>query len=132
MDVIYLDFRKFFDNVPHKRLMVKVKANGFGCKICDFVDYWLSGRRQRVTLNGRETNWIDVLSEVPHGSVLGPVLFVINDIESYVSSKIVKFSDDTKIASVVSSSEGVLRLRQALVDLYHWSNDWLMSINTEM
>ena len=68
MDVIYLDFRKAFDKVPH---------NGIGGKIWGWIDDWLNGRKQRVTLNGRESDWIDVLSEVPHGYVLGPVLFVI-------------------------------------------------------
>ena len=55
----------------------------------------------------------------------------INDINSYVSSKILKFADDTKIVGVVSSPEGVKQLRQDLVDLYRWSNDWLMLFNTD-
>ena len=68
------------------------------------------------------------MSVVQNGSVLGPVLFVIyiNDIDSYVSSKILKFVDDIKIVSVVSRPEGVMLLRQDLVHIYHWSNDWLM------
>ena len=103
VDVIYFDFRKAFDKIPHKRLMVRVKACGRGGKIWGCIEDWLSGRKQRVTLNGRGSNWIDVLSGVPQESVLGPVLFVIyiNDIDSYVSSKILKFSDDTKIVGVV-------------------------------
>ena len=70
---------------------------------------------------------------VPQGSVQGPVLFVmyINDIDSYVSSQILKFADDTKIVGVISRPEGVMRLRQDLVDLYHWFNDWLMLFNTD-
>ena len=60
MDVIYLDFRKAFDKDPHKRLMVKVKAHGIGGKIWGWIDDWLSGRKQWVILNGRESNWIDV------------------------------------------------------------------------
>ena len=60
-------------------------------------------------------------------------MFVIylNDIGSYVSSKILKFADDTKIVGVVSSPDGVKQLRQDLVDLYRWSNDWLMLFNTD-
>ena len=50
VDIIYLDFRKAFDKVPHKRLMVKVKAHGIGGKIWRWIDDWLNGRRQRVTL----------------------------------------------------------------------------------
>ena len=113
--------------------MVTVKAHGIGGKICDRIDDWLSGRKQRVILNDRESNWIDVLSGVPQGSVLGPVLLVIyiNDIDSYVSSKILKFADDTKIVGVVSRPEGVMHVSQDLVDLYCWSNDWLMLFNTD-
>ena len=68
------------------------------------------------------------MSGILQGSVLEPVLFVIyiNDIDSYVSSKILKFADDTKIVGVVSSPEGVMQLRQDLIDMCHWSNDWLM------
>ena len=47
MNVIYLDFRKAFDKVPPKRLMVKVKAHGIGGKIWGWIDDWLSGRTQR-------------------------------------------------------------------------------------
>ena len=126
--VIYLDFRKAFVKVPPKRLMVKIKAHGIGGKIWGWIDDLLNGRKQRVTLNDRASDWIDVLSGVQQGSALGPVLFVIyiNDIDSYVSSKILKFADDTKIVGVISSPEGVKQLRQDLVNLYRWSNDWLM------
>ena len=67
VDVIYLDFRKAFDKVPHKRLMVKVKSHAIGGKILGWIDDWLNGRKQRVSLNGRESDWIDVLSGVPQG-----------------------------------------------------------------
>ena len=133
MDVIYVDFRKAFDKDPHKRLMVKVNAHGIVGKIWGWIDDWLCSRMQQVILNDRESNLIDVLSGVPQGSVLGPVLFVIsiNDINSYVSSKILKFANDTKIVGVFSRPEGVMQLRQDLVDLYRASNDWLMLFNTE-
>ena len=131
VDVIYLDFRKAFDKVPYKRLMVKVNVHGIRGNIWGWIDNWLSGRRLRVALNGRESNWIDVLSV--EDSVSGPVLFVIyiNGIDSYVISRILKLADDTKIVGVVSSPDGVMLLRQDLIDLYRRSNYWLMLFNTE-
>ena len=77
-------------------------------------------------------NLIGLIDRGPAGFSPGNVLFVIyiNDIDSYVSSKIFKFADDTKIVGVVSSPEGVMQLKQDIVDLYHLSNDWLMLFNT--
>ena len=99
--------------------MVKVEAHGIGGKIWSWIDDWLSGRKQRVILNDRKSKWIDVLSGVSQGSVLGPILFVvyINDNDSYVSSKILKFADDTKFVGVVSRPKGVLQLRQLSISL---------------
>ena len=62
VNVIYLDFRKAIDKVSHKSLMVKVKAHGIEGKIWGWIDDWLNGRKQQVTLNGREPHWIDVLT----------------------------------------------------------------------
>ena len=75
MSVIIL--ARVFDKVPHKILMVKVKPHGIGGKIWGWIDDWLNSRKQRVTLNDRESDWINGLSGVPQGSVLEPVLFVI-------------------------------------------------------
>ena len=77
VDVIYLDFQKAFDKVPHARLICKLKAHGISGKILTWIENWLLNRKQRVVVNGKLSWLIDVLSGVTQGSILGPLLFVI-------------------------------------------------------
>ena len=133
IDVVYLDFQKAFDKVPHKRLMKKVGSLGITGKIYDWIKDWLNDREQRVVLLGHSSKWIDVKSGVPQGSVLGPLLFLIyiNDIDECVNSKLLKFADDTKIFRVVTNPEEVKMLQNDLINLCNWSKDWLMLFNVD-
>ena len=70
------------------------------------LENWLSGRKQRVVVEGEESSWRPVTSGVPQGSVLGPILFLLYiDFENLIGSNILKFADDTKIFRKVESSE---------------------------
>ena len=97
--VIYLDFQKAFVKVPHQRLIRKLKSHGMGNSIINRIEHWLKDGRQRVVVDGEISSWKSVLSGVPQGSVLGPILFLvyINDLEEGVTGKILKFADDTKL-----------------------------------
>ena len=77
VDIIYLDFQKAFDKVPHQRLLHKLKAQGIGDGIIDWIEKWLTDRRHRVVVDGKVSNRKSVLSGVPQGSVLGPSLVFI-------------------------------------------------------
>ena len=133
IDVIYLDFQKAFDKVPHKRLMLKLRALGIVDEIYCWIEDWLKDRKQRVILLGANSDWIGVKSGVPQGSVLGPLLFLIyiNDIDEGVASGLLKFADDTKIFGVVANNEDIKKLQGDLINLCRWSKDWLMLFNVE-
>ena len=75
MDVVYLDFQKAFDKVPHQILLLKLKAHGIGSDVITMIEQWLTHRRQRVIADGEISNWKSVLSGLPQGFVLGPILF---------------------------------------------------------
>ena len=110
MDIVYLDFAKAFDKVPTERLIRKLDAHGIGGKVKNWIAAWLRDRKQRAIVNGKKSGWQRVLSGVPHGSVLGPVLFLIfiNDLDKMATeSQIIrKFADDTKIGQVIEGPEG--------------------------
>lgn len=132
-DIIYLDFSKAFDKVPHVRLGRKLEAHGIGGKFLRWIQSWLSNRRQRVYVDGEYSNWAGVVSGVPQGSVLGPTLFLvfINDIDCGLVSKLGKFADDSKLIKGINSQADTDILSNDLLQLEAWSTDWQMLFNSE-
>ena len=133
VDVLYLDFSKAFDKVPHMRLLSKLKAHGVDGKVLGWIGAWLAGRYQRVCVEGMHSRWRVVFSGVPQGSVLGPVLFLIfiNDLDSHILNKVLKFADDTKVYGMVNNNADHDRLQNDLDTLSEWAARWQMQFNVD-
>ena len=139
VDIIYFYFAKVFKKLPYsdmatsQRLLKKLEAHGIAGDVLKWTKDWLVGRRQKVSVNKKYSDWQDVLSGVPQGSVLGPLLFVIyiNDIDINTVSKLCKFADDTKLCKGIVDDTDAAILREDLNKIYQWSLDWQMLFNTD-
>ena len=76
-DVISLDLSKAFDRILHQKLLIKIKAHGIDGKVYNWIKTWFNGREHRVEIDGRQSNWSEVISRVPQRSVLNPLLLII-------------------------------------------------------
>ena len=137
------DFLEIFFKIGTKwrskwpnRLIAKCQGLGLTGNLLIWIQEWLTGRQQRVVLNGEASSWKPVRSGVPQGSVLGPILFLIyiNDIDNAVNvtdSVLKKFADDTKWGMVVESEADRQLFQKGLDSLMEWSEDWQMLFNVE-
>ena len=98
VDAVFLDFRKAFDSVPHKHLLLKLERLGVSGNVLKWISSFLSNRQQRVVINGQSSEWTDVSSGVPQGSVLEPLLFImfVNDLPDEVKSYCKLFANSTR------------------------------------
>ena len=128
IDMVFLDYKKAFDTVPHKRLLYKVKKYGFGEVYTNWIENFLSHRKQTVFIRGQSSKPADVLSGVPQGSVLGPLLFIlyVNDIPEIVKAKVKMYADDTKVYEDQTQCSS---LQLDLKRLEEWSRKWLLKFN---
>eukprot|EP00794_Sanderia_malayensis_P002671 gene2671-3090_t len=110
----------------------KLQGYGLTKQILDWIRSFLNGRRQRVKVNGEVSRWADVLSGVPQGSVLGPVLFVcyINDLLDEIHTHVKLFADDTKVYADVSKSIKSQELQGDIARLDEWERKWQLAFNS--
>ena len=131
VDMVILDFSKAFDTVPHQKLLHKIRNYGIDGKINLWLEQFLTNRKQRVLVDGDFSCFGDVLSGVPQGTVLGPLLFLlhINDLPSNVKSQVRLFADDCLLYRKIKSEEDQLQLQKDLVALELWASTWGMNFN---
>ena len=133
VDVVYLDFAKAFDKVDHTILLEKVHSAGIRGEICNWIKEFLTGRKQFVAVMGSASQYSDVLSGVPQGSVLGPLLFLvhISDIGSRVQHSVLSsFADDTRVLKGTKSELDCRQLQSDLEEVYRWSSTNNMAFNS--
>ena len=130
-DAIYLDLAKAFDSVPHSLLLVKLKSFGICGALLKWFTNYLSYRSQRVVCEGKTSGSKPVLSGVPQGSILGPLLFIlyINDLIDVCDVEIALYADDAKIMQPIFREEDCLKLQDTLNSIVSWSDQWGLKFN---
>ena len=131
-DVIYLDFAKAFDKVDHHILFHKLKQAGIGGKLGIWLSSFLIGRLQQVKVGNILSDKAQVISGVPQGTVLGPILFLImiNDIDNNVEhSNVTLFADDTRVGRSISDEDDIVNLQVDLNKIYAWQDANNMKFN---
>ena len=131
IDAVLLDFSKAFDKVPHQRLLLKLQHYGLRGQLLSWIESFLTGRSQKVLVEGKSSSSVPVVSGVPQGSVLGPMLFLlyINDLPEKVLSTTRLFADDSLLYRRIKTEEDRRILQEDLLRLEAWERDWQMSFN---
>ena len=122
VDVVYLYFQKAFDKVPHQKLLLKLKAHGIGNDVINWIEKWLTHRKQRVIVDG-EILKLEICFE------WGTTGIIIRPYTVYNIYKVLKFADDTKVFRKVTNDTDKKSLQDDLDKLVKWSEKWQMSLN---
>ena len=132
---VFFDFRKVFDSVPHLPLMSKISSLGLDANITTWLNNYLAKRTQIVVVNGSESSTIPVLSGVPQGSVLGPLLFLIyiDDLPTSIAnvcSKVNLFTDDVLLYHAITEEVDYESQQTAISLIESWSISNFLAFNT--
>ena len=129
--LLLVDLAKAFDTVPHMRLLHKLNYYGIRGSTHKWISSWLSGRSQQVVLDSQASDPVPVLSDVPQGSVLGRILFLIfiNDLPDNIRSSVCLFSDACVLYRNIYSIQDCFILQEDIASLGQWEADWQMKFN---
>ena len=134
-DLLILDFSEAFDTVPHRRLLSKLNQYGIGGKTNKWIESWLCHCNQEVVRDGSSSPDYPVLSAIPQGFVLWPLVFLlyVNDIgdKTLPQASIKLFADDCHLYRTINTRENEEQLQADLRTMTEWSNTWLMSFNAD-
>ena len=129
--VIFIDFAKAFDSIPHERLLLKLEAVGLRGDLLNWLRGFLVGRMQKVVINGCHSPWKRITSGVPQGTILGPLLFnlYINDISACLTSGIRLYADDCAVYREILTLSDCVDLQHDLNAIHQWTVKWQMKVN---
>ena len=131
---VFLDISKPFDKVWYERVIFKLKQNGISGDLLNILKDFLTNRKQRVGLNGQVSTWTSVNAEVPQGSILDPLLFLIyiNDLSDTLPSNAKLFADDTSFFPVIHDiNVSAGKLYEDLKRISEWAFQWKMIFNLD-
>ena len=132
VDVLYLDFSKAFDSVPHDLLILKLNTFGFTGKLLKWFESYLYCRQQRAVISGCKSGWLKVTSGVPQGSILRPFLFLlyINDLPMNIKNSIfASFADDCKAFKHIKIKNDCYDFQKDIDSFYFRAKKLLMNFN---
>ena len=122
-DSIYLDYAKAFDKVDHALLLRKLQIYDIHPKIIRWIESFLQNRKQAVVVDGHYSVHGSIISGVPQGTVLGPILFLVfkNDVNQCITHSTIRcFADDTRISIAIKSEQDVMLLKSDLRNVIEW------------
>jgi hypothetical protein len=133
VDIGILDFSKAFDTVPHDRLLHKIDQYGTRGPLHTWLTSCLTERKMRVALEGEYSDESTIVSRVPHGTVLGPILFLchINVLSNSVKSSVSLFTDDCLLYREINNENNHTILQNDIKNLEKWASDWGMRFNAK-
>jgi hypothetical protein len=131
VDLVLLDFSNAFDKVSHAKLIQKLEAYGINAILVKWIKSFLTVRKQRVLIGDNSSEWEDVTSSVPQGSVLGPLLFTIfiNDLPDKIKNECRLYADDSKLIGVIEKEEDAMYIQKDIDSMQSWAKTWQMSFN---
>jgi len=140
IDVAFIDLRRAFDSVVYSKLFFKLSRIGIGGDLMGWIVQYLTNRWQCTSIEGISSPLLRVISGVPQGSVLGPLLFIIfiNDLPDYLISKhslllspVKLFADDLKMFKTKNSLADAFHFQALLNTILDWCRIWQLTINVE-
>ena len=123
---------KALDKVWYKGLIIfKLKQNGISGNLLSILTDFFKLRKQRAVLNYQLSSWSNIVSEVPQGSILGPLIH-INDLAEGLTANARVFADDVSLISVVDNLNlSATNLNSDLSKISDWANQWKMTFNPD-